>query len=184
MKQQKQHNGFTLVEILITVLILSIGLLGLAGLQVRSMKQNHNSYLRTQATILAYDIIDRMRANPSAVTATVTDYVAKGAYTVTTSSTPFTVSAPTATAGCTTTTGCTTTQMANTDINQWRVALATQMPAGVGVICLDSTADPDNTPGSPAVHQCDDAGTVYAIKIWWQDDRDGTLKRFVTSYAP
>jgi type IV pilus assembly protein PilV len=183
MKLQKHNNGFTLVEILITVLILSIGLLGLAGLQVNSMKSNHSSYLRTQATIMAYDIIDRMRANPTAVTAG--DYEAKGAYTVTTSSTPYTVNAPTATAGCSTTTGCTTTQMANTDINQWRVDLATQLPGGVGIVCQDGTRDPVTDTGTdPATHGCDTPNGVYAIKIWWSDDRTGTLKRFITSYAP
>jgi type IV pilus assembly protein PilV len=182
MKLQKHNNGFTLREILITVLILSIGLLGLAGLQVSSMKSNHSSYLRTQATLMAYDMIDRMRANPTAVTAG--DYLATATYTVTTSSDPYTVDVPARTATCLTTTGCTTTEMADTDVNQWRVDLATQLPGGVGVICLDNTADPDNDPGSPADNKCSNSGTIYAVKIWWTDDRSGNLKRFVTSYAP
>lgn len=59
--------GFTLIEILVTVIVLSIGLLGLAGLQATSLKFNSTAYQRSQATSLAYDIIDRMRANaPSA----------------------------------------------------------------------------------------------------------------------
>ena len=188
MKQQQYTHGFTLVEILITVLILSIGLLGLAGLQVSSMKNNHSAYLRTQATLMAYDIIDRMRANPNAVTAG--QYEAKGAYTVTTSSTPYTVSAPTKTDSCLTTGGCTTQQMANTDINRWRVDLATHLPGGQGVICVDSTRAADVDGGTdPAAHDCDGAlesgRTVYAIKIWWNDERDGSgMKRFIASYAP
>ncbi len=183
MKQQQRINGFTLIEILITVLILSIGLLGLAGLQVSSMKSNHSSYLRSQATIMAYDIIDRMRANPMAVQATITDYVANSSYTVTKSSTPYTVSAPAVTSACTTTTGCTPAQMANTDINQWRVELATQLPGGVGIICQNKDNDPDTGTG-PAAHGCDNTGPQYLIKIWWTDDRTGTPKRFVTSYVP
>jgi type IV pilus assembly protein PilV len=173
----KHPNGFTLIEVLITVLILSIGLLGLAGLQVSSMKSNHSSYLRSQATILAYDIIDRMRANPNAVTATVTNYVNKAAAT------------PSAVAACTSVAGtCTVANMADTDVNEWRAALAAQLPGGVGVICLDQADQDDGTGPGPnaADHGCDDLGTVYAIKIWWTDERDnaGTLKRFVTSYAP
>jgi type IV pilus assembly protein PilV len=59
----KCNRGFTLLEVLVAVLVLSIGLLGLAGLQAASLRNNHSGYLRSQATILAYDYIDRMRAN-------------------------------------------------------------------------------------------------------------------------
>lgn len=56
-------GGFTLLEVLIALLVLSVGLLGIAGLQLTSLRSNHSAYLRSQATILAYDILDRMRAN-------------------------------------------------------------------------------------------------------------------------
>jgi type IV pilus assembly protein PilV len=62
----KAQAGFTLVEVLIAILVLSIGLLGLAMLQLESLKHNTDAYYRTQATLLAYDIIDRMRANANA----------------------------------------------------------------------------------------------------------------------
>jgi type IV pilus assembly protein PilV len=58
-------KGFTLVEVLVAVLVLSIGLLGIAGLQLTSLRGNQSSYLRSQATVLSYDLIDRMRANRS-----------------------------------------------------------------------------------------------------------------------
>lgn len=57
------HAGFSLIEVLVALLVLSIGLLGLAMLQIQGFKLIGNSYLRTQATIAANDIIDRMRAN-------------------------------------------------------------------------------------------------------------------------
>lgn len=56
-------SGFSLMEVLIAMLILSIGLLGLAALQATSLKTNQEAYQRTQATFLAYDMIDRIRAN-------------------------------------------------------------------------------------------------------------------------
>lgn len=59
---QRQY-GATLIEVLIAVVVLSIGLLGLAGLQATSVKSNHSAYQRSQATLLAYDLADRMRAN-------------------------------------------------------------------------------------------------------------------------
>ena len=55
-----------MAEAMISVLVLSGGLLGLAFLQAQGMKFNADAYQRTQATVLAYDIIDRLRANPVA----------------------------------------------------------------------------------------------------------------------
>ncbi|OGI69551.1 MAG: type IV pilus modification protein PilV [Candidatus Muproteobacteria bacterium RBG_16_60_9] len=62
-------GGFTLVEVLVAIVVLSIGLLGLAALQITSLQFNSNSYLRTQATVVAYDLIDRMRSNRAAFAA-------------------------------------------------------------------------------------------------------------------
>ncbi len=62
-------KGFTMVELLVAVLVLSIGLLGLAGLQAAGLRNNQSAYLRSQATILAYDVADRMRANQAAAAA-------------------------------------------------------------------------------------------------------------------
>ncbi len=56
-----RQRGFTLIEVMIAVLVLSIGLLGLAGLQVTALRNNQTAFLRTQAAILSGDIIERMR---------------------------------------------------------------------------------------------------------------------------
>jgi type IV pilus assembly protein PilV len=58
-----RQRGATLIEVLIAVVVLSIGLLGLAGLQVTSVQSNHSAYQRSQASLLANDLADRMRAN-------------------------------------------------------------------------------------------------------------------------
>ncbi|MEA5444699.1 type IV pilus modification protein PilV [Gammaproteobacteria bacterium AB-CW1] len=62
----RKEEGFSMLEILISLLILSIGLLGLASLQVVGLQNNHSAYLRSQATILSYEIVDSMRANRQA----------------------------------------------------------------------------------------------------------------------
>ena len=64
-----RQRGFTLLEVLIAVMLLAVGLLGLAGLQAVSLRNNHSAYLRSQATMLTYDIIDSMRTNRSAAQA-------------------------------------------------------------------------------------------------------------------
>ena len=62
-----KSRGFTLLEVLIALLVFSLGLLGLAGLMIMSVKTNHSAYLRTQATFLAESMADRMRADPMAI---------------------------------------------------------------------------------------------------------------------
>jgi type IV pilus assembly protein PilV len=56
-------RGFTLVEALVALVVLSVGLLGVAGMQLSSLQTNGTAFQRTQATFLAEDIADRMRAN-------------------------------------------------------------------------------------------------------------------------
>lgn len=59
----RKETGATLIEVLVAMVVLAIGLLGLAGLQATSIQSNHSAYYRSQATLLAGDLADRMRAN-------------------------------------------------------------------------------------------------------------------------
>jgi type IV pilus assembly protein PilV len=59
-------RGFTLIEVLIALIIMSVGMLGIAGLYVHSMQAGRTSVLRHNAVTLAGDIADRIRANPTA----------------------------------------------------------------------------------------------------------------------
>lgn len=60
---KKSISGFTMIEMLIAIIVLSIGLIGIAALQARGQQFNYVAYVRTQASFLAYDIMDRMRLN-------------------------------------------------------------------------------------------------------------------------
>ena len=62
----KEMSGHTLIEILIAVVILSIGLLGMAGIQLKSLRGTQNSFLKTEAVNLANSMAERMHANPVA----------------------------------------------------------------------------------------------------------------------
>jgi len=70
MIKKTRSSGFTLLEVMIALVIFSIGLLGLAGIQSAGIRNNQLSYTRTVATQLAYDMADRMRNNRG------TDYAA------------------------------------------------------------------------------------------------------------
>ena len=117
----KKTNGFTIIEVLITMVILSIGVLGLGLLQLTAMQNTQGGYLRSQAAILAYDIIDSMRANIPAVTA--------GNYGL-----AFNAATPAAADCYGLAANCTTLQMASSDLNRWRTVLATYMPSGNGQV--------------------------------------------------
>lgn len=105
--------GFTLLEVLVALLVLSLGLLGLAALQARTVEFNHSAYLRSQATSLAYAMADRMRANRRAAL--------DGAYDAVDFSDPF----PT----CGEQSGG---SVAARDIASWRSALGCTLPQGHG----------------------------------------------------
>lgn len=66
MPWQQRQLGFSLVEVLVAVLISSIGILGMASLQLTSLKSTNHSFFRTQASLFSYEIIDDMRANRKA----------------------------------------------------------------------------------------------------------------------
>ena len=156
--------GSTLMEVLISLLVLAFGLLGMAGMQSVSLRNNQAAFYRTQATTLTADMIERMRANKTGVAQGDYDDVAGAA-----------------TAACFTAAGCTSTQMAAQDVLDWSALVAGALPGGDSVVCIDSTGDD----GTTAVNACDGAGNLYAVKIWWDDNRDGVAEqRYVTAWQP
>lgn len=158
--------GFTLIEILISVVVLAIGLLGMAALQMNGLRNNQSAYFRAQATQLAYDMADRMRTN----IVEARDAASGGTYNNGASTTNNCATGP-----------CTTAQMTGYDFFQWNAELTAQLPSGAGWVCIDGTPN-DGTSALPA---CDGAGTVYAIKVWWDDNRSVTAnQRFVMSFQP
>ena len=60
---RRTHSGFTLVEVLIALVVLSIGMLGIAALYLESMRASRTALYRTDAVNLAADLADRIRAN-------------------------------------------------------------------------------------------------------------------------
>ena len=113
--RRRCQSGFSIVEVLVALFVLSIGLLGLAALQAQGVRFNHDAYVRTQATNAAYDIVDRMRANR----ANVADYTA-----------------PDPGGDCTPAVSGTTM-----DLNCWYESLAESLPGGDGVISANATAN-------------------------------------------
>lgn len=123
-------RGFSLVEVLVAVLIFSLGLLGLAGLLVVSTQSSHVSYLRTQVGFLAEQMANRMRVNPEGVWA--------GNY----NSTGYPISGtPPA---CDAAAGCSPTQLALRDQILWSRQLQQFLPTGstAAISCVPLAGGP------------------------------------------
>lgn len=160
------QSGFTLLEILITLIILSVGLLGLAGLQTMSLRNNHSAYLGSQAAIQSYDIADRMRANSVEANATPTSAYAKSGAAI----------AGIQVADCDKVAGCSAANMALHDLYEWNLANKSMLPQGVGIVCRDSTMDDGSYDyaTNDVTTGCTNTGTdPLVVKIWWIDNRSG-----------
>lgn len=64
-KACRRQGGFSMIELLVAVLVMGIGVLGITGLQMVSLQNNRGALLRSEAVMLAYDMMDRIRANPA-----------------------------------------------------------------------------------------------------------------------
>lgn len=157
-------RGYALLEALIALLVISVGLIGFSRLQLVGMSSSNISTQRSKAVYLAYEISDRIRANLSGYSA--------GAY----SNLSGTASNP----GCVSaSTGCSAAQIAQNDYYEWSNELATQLPQGVGVVCLTSTISLTATPAAPG---CDGGGSVYAVMVWWTEN--GQQQMLSQSFKP
>ncbi len=120
------ESGFTLLEVLVALLVLSIGLLGIGKLMMLSARANDSAYMRSQATALAYTILDAMRANRQA--ALVQGY-----------DTPMGVfPGPLV---CTVAAPCNSGQQAQNDLALWGTSLAAALPLGQGSVTTVTAPD-------------------------------------------
>lgn len=149
----KKSKGFSLVEVLIALVIMSVGMLGIAGLYVQSLQAGRTSMLRHHAVTLAGDIADRIRANPTAgaayaaATGTNNNCVAMGA-------------------------DCDVAEMAAHDIFLWQAqALEFLPPMGDGSQQVVVTHDDTLTP------------QVFTITVRWDEPTpDGTLPQYSIAF--
>lgn len=154
------ESGFGLIEVLVAALVLAVGLIGLAALQAKGLHSGYSASLYSQATLLAYDIADRMRTN--------LDGFYSGHYETGQGQDNACVW------NGTTVETCSPQQMAQHDLWEWQGSVARLLPAARGTVCRDSTpADGGDLNGDGAVApselECDGTGNQLVVKIWFAE---------------
>ncbi|HTE40230.1 MAG TPA: type IV pilus modification protein PilV [Steroidobacteraceae bacterium] len=151
---RRLQKGFSLVEVLVALVVLSVGMLGIAGLYVITLRSGGSAIARTQAVSLANDIADRIRANRLATTAY---------------NTPGTPVNNSCVGG---TVNCTRAQMAAEDLWQWNQQIQAALPgspSGSIVVVQGAPVNANNmrTPSR------------YTITVSWSDIDATTLSHVV-----
>jgi type IV pilus assembly protein PilV len=119
-------RGFTLLEVLVSLVVLSIGLLGIGKLVLFSSRGNDSAYMRSQATALGYTILDAMRTNRAQAVA--------GSYQVA-------LGAPVNPGTDCDLAACSATTLAAYDLFKWKSTMGTALPAGDGTVTTVQVAD-------------------------------------------
>jgi type IV pilus assembly protein PilV len=144
-------RGFTIIEVAIAMLILSVGLLGVAGLQATGMKSTYDSHQRSIAMTQARDLADRIRANLTGMR--LGEYV---------NTIPTTQPSPDCESPGS---ACDATQLAMSDLYNWDNANRELLPAGQGELTCT-----DVDPTTPALLE---PGTACLVTLRWDGNREG-----------
>ena len=140
MRNRNPESGFTMVEVLVALVVLAIGLLGIAALYLNSLQSGRTAIYRTEAINMAADLADRIRMNRTAQAAYATLYADAEA----------TVGA------CATTGGCSDADLASTDLAAWKADIAQRLPGGQGQVTVTAPIGV----GEPA---------TYVVSIRWSE---------------
>lgn len=151
-KNQIAQRGFTLLEVLVAIVVLSIGLLGLAGLQAAGLRNNTSAYMRTIATQQVHDMADRMRANLPGVITNAYNAIA---------------GIPADPACISAATGCSIANLAIYDAFAWNTRNQNLLPLGTGTVT--------RVVGAPA------GVNRFIISVGWDDNRTGAINTTFTT---
>lgn len=145
---KRHYSGFSMIEVMVALFVFAVGILTVAGLQIVSKRTNHEAVQRTTATYLAYDIIERMRANPDELGMYVDDVLGEAR------ATP----APLCDAA-----SCTALELAEFDVWEWQQAI-NGVAEQTGAVSTGGLVNPTGCITGPGVG----GQGVYTITIAWQ----------------
>lgn len=136
----RQNTGFTLIEVLIALFVLAIGLLGMATLMMNSMQSSQGASQRSAATVSAYDLAERLRANRTQAAVANSPYAGN----------PAAAALPLCFTDLANTTGCNAADTAALDRAQWWANLQVNIPGAAATVQQVNT-------------------TTFCLVIFWQE---------------
>lgn len=182
LRKPTSQGGFTLLEVLIAIVVLTFGLLGVAGLMLATVQNSTVAAQRTTATFLAQDMVERVRQNINATKPLAADgTTVQPVYYVNSRGVSVNCYSSGAASGCSTRDG-----VANQDLFNWLAQVSSSLPGGEGIVCRDITPDDGSSFDDSG---CDgNAASPWVIKVFWvvreQDGVTvGTTKKNVQRYA-
>ena len=149
------QSGFSMIEVLVSLLIIATAMLGAAGIQLRALQLGQGSLFRTQAILLADDLAERMEANKIAATDSST---ANGLYGLAATST-----LPSTAPSCTS--ACGASDMAKLDLYQWQILVPSLLPQSSWSVSQTVSGNP----------------STYQITVNWVDSRGDSSAQTSTS---
>lgn len=158
--KQWRQAGFSLVEVLVSIVVLSFGLLGMVGMQAASLQANREARLQSTAVFLGRELAETIRGNKN-----VGVLASSNPYTGSFSTSPLVVGTPSYCLNAAPTTACTsTTDIANAQMTEWLSRVDAELPGARVDVCFDST--PFTSEGLPQ-WACSNTGGVLVVKIGW-----------------
>lgn len=172
---QLRRGGFTLIETLVAILILALGLLGMLGLIINSLKLSSSSNYRTVAGQQAYAMAETLRGNPTLLTSSTAGLEV--------------FSNPTSAiiASCRVGGACTRNNFVQTEFGIWQEQLAQLLPLGRGTVCRDGDPAghlPTSTAGAISNWNCSNGVTntdQFVVKICWDESRIAASTQGITA---
>lgn len=137
------QGGFTLLEALVAVVVLSIGVLSLSYLVLASQRSNDDSTMRATAIVLANAILDNMRANLTDSTGSSPTYAVTS------------IRGYGGTANCVTTSPCSASSLATSDLAAWKLLVKNNLPQGDGSIAITKNGN----------------YSIATVTVWWDAQR-------------
>lgn len=153
------QQGFTLVEILVAIVVLSFGVLGVVGMQAAALQSNRAARNQSTAVALGRELADIMRGNKDVALATSTS---TNPYLVAN----YTGTLPTTSADCFTAACTSTLAVAQYDMNQWLARVSAALPQARVVVCFDDSPY-ESSSGLPQWGCSSSGNQTVVVKIGW-----------------
>ncbi len=153
------ERGFSLVEVLVSIVVLSFGMLGMVGLQAAALQTTRDAKNQSTAVTMARELAEIMRSNKqTSIGTTANPYL--GTFT-----SPLVALTPSYCMIAATTTPCPNPlSVANANMTEWLGRLDSELPGASVTVCLDAT--PFDAAGLPQ-WSCSNSGTTVVVKVGW-----------------